>query len=515
LLARVTPRGIGRSDQEFRLRGLEGIASDAAACALQSGATEKAAELLERGRGLLLSQALDAWTDLTTLTNQYPELARQFVTLRDELNAPADEAVLRLPQKTGASDDVPGRYAQIDRRFYLSRQFDEVVIEIRSKSSFERFLMPPSAGSLTAAAQDGPIVLLSVSDIRSDALLLTPEGVDVVRLPELTPSGVKTQVDELLGALQNAQDPTSDQDLRDGADERLLSVLGWLWDVVAGPVLDALGLTEPPLVSQPWARLWWCPSGLLSLLPLHAAGHYTNYLSTKTVAERVISSYTPTVQGLIHARRAVRIDGQSPGRIVVVAMPSTPDASNLPGVESEVTTLQQRFGADVITLADPEATYQSVMAALPQCRWAHFACHGISDIDIPSASHLLLHDHKRQPLTVLDVSRLRLEQAQLAFLSACGTARIGQTLTDEAIHLASAFQLAGYRHVIGTMWATPDRPAARVAAHVYGALVGKSIGMTESIGPVVAEALHGATRRLQLTMPGRPSVWAAHIHIGP
>jgi hypothetical protein len=84
--------------------------------------------------------------------------------------------------------------------------------------------MPPSAGSLTPAAQGGPIVLLNVSDIRSDALLLTPEGVRVVRLPELTPSGVKIQVGDLLGALQNAQDPTSDQDLRDGADERLLSV---------------------------------------------------------------------------------------------------------------------------------------------------------------------------------------------------------------------------------------------------------------------------------------------------
>jgi hypothetical protein len=147
----------------------------------------------------------------------------------------------------------------------------------------------------------------------------------------------------------------------------------------------------------------------------------------------VISSYTPTVQGLIHARRAVRIDGQSPGRIVVVAMPSTPDASNLPGVESEVTTLEQRFGSDVITLAGPEATYQSVMAALPQCRWAHFACHGISDIDSPSASHLLLHDHKRRPLTVLDVSRLRLEQAHLAF-SVCLRDRSHRPNIDRRSH---------------------------------------------------------------------------------
>lgn len=93
LLAGVAPRGIGRLDQEFRLIGLDGIASEAASAALQLGATERAAELLEHGRVVIFSQALDAWTDMTELTVRHPELARRLVVLRDQLNQFAGELI--------------------------------------------------------------------------------------------------------------------------------------------------------------------------------------------------------------------------------------------------------------------------------------------------------------------------------------------------------------------------------------------------------------------------------------
>jgi hypothetical protein len=56
-----------------------------------------------------------------------------------------------------------------------------------------------------------------------------------------------------------------------------------------------------------------------------------------------------------------------------------------------------------------------------------------------------------------------MNDAELAFLSACSTARPSGRLADEAIHLASAFQLAGYRHVIGTLWPIGDWPAVEYA----------------------------------------------------
>lgn len=111
------------------------------------------------------------------------------------------------------------------------------------------------------------------------------------------------------------------------------------------------------------------------------------------------------------------------------------------------------------------------------------------------------------PLTVVDVSRLRLETADLAYLSACSTARVGTTLTDEAIHLASAFQLAGYRQVIATLWPINDRLAVRLAEEVYDAIVARGTG-------VAARAVHEATRRLRSRRRDLPQLWAAHIHTG-
>lgn len=80
---------------------------------------------------------------------------------------------------------------------------------------------------------------------------------------------------------------------------------------------------------------------------------------------------------------------------------------------------------------------------------------------------------------------------------------VGTTLTDEAIHLASAFQLAGYRHVVATLWPINDRHAERLAEEVYDTVVAQGAAVT-------AQAVHEATKRLRdrcrdLPSWGRPT----------
>jgi CHAT domain-containing protein len=186
-------------------------------------------------------------------------------------------------------------------------------------------------------------------------------------------------------------------------------------------------------------------------------------------------------------------------------MPHTPDASSLPGAEAEATALRRRLGSRVSVLSGPEATHDTVLAELRGARLAHFACHASADLANPSASRLLLSDHRMRPLTVVDVARQRLNGAELAFLSACETARPGGRLTDEAIHLTSAFQLAGYRHVIGTLWQVGDTHAVEIADDIYATLAATGD---------VAGAVHAATRRLRNQWVDSPSVWASHIHAG-
>lgn len=48
---------------------------------------------------------------------------------------------------------------------------------------------------------------------------------------------------------------------------------------------------------------------------------------------------------------------------------------------------------------------------------------------------------------------MNLPNAQLAYLSACSTAEDKvMKFTVENIHIAAAFQLPGFPHVIGTLW---------------------------------------------------------------
>jgi len=85
LLGRATPRSLVWDDLEHRVESFAGLASDAAACCVQAGLVDRAIELLEQGRGILLSQALDIRTDMIELTGQYPDLAERFIALRDGL----------------------------------------------------------------------------------------------------------------------------------------------------------------------------------------------------------------------------------------------------------------------------------------------------------------------------------------------------------------------------------------------------------------------------------------------
>ena len=188
-------------------------------------------------------------------------------------------------------------------------------------------------------------------------------------------------------------------------------------------------------------------------------------------------------------------------------MPRTPDEIRLVKARDEAALLEREVSGTTVLMED-QATFDSVTQALPRHRRAHFACHARSDLTDPSASCLLLYDHESRALTVHDITALRLDQ-ELAFLSACTTARPGVTLPDESIHLAAAFNLAGYRHVIATLWPIRDSVALKFATSFYTSLSG------ECITDALAYRLQQSTHLLRAESPRTPSAWAPHIHIGP
>jgi CHAT domain-containing protein len=273
-------------------------------------------------------------------------------------------------------------------------------------------------------------------------------------------------------------------------------MLTWLWTAVVAPVLAEI---RP----GPGHRVWWCPTGPLTLLPLHAA---TSPDGRESAMDRVVSSYTPTVRALAESDGPeTRVPADS---ILTVIQRDTPGMVPLPNAVRERDTLRELTGGQLTELDGNRATRAAVAARVADHRVAHFSCHGLQNVRDPSRSGLALHDG------FLTVADLRAGAPALggdfAFLSACRTAAGGVRLLDEALTVAAALHHIGYRRVVGTLWSVPDRRAAEVSVGVYRRiLVGGRLDAGAS-----AEALHETVQSQRRRFPRNPSGWASFMHIG-
>lgn len=423
LLTEAAWHGLGRLDQTQVLTEFSGMASDAAACAVERHDPVRAMELLEQGRAVLFGRVLDSRTEDSLLEQRHPRLAAELHRTYAELE--------RTDDWQSGLEPASDRAARF-RRLATRRQ--ALIEEIRALPDLSGFLLPAGFAELRTAATAGPVVVVNVSDIRCDALVVTVDDVEVVPLHPLTTTDVahcaRAFVEVVNATRVFGELPAS---RRTDVAESLRQILDWLWRMVAQPVLDRLHVPEQ---AAGWPRLWWCPTGLLTLLPLHAAQTYLpERLADVGVPDHVISSYTPTLRTLIAARRPAT---PAPARCVAVGLPTTPGQRDLKHVERELATVTYYLPAT--TLVGPAATRAAVSESLRTHACLHFVGHSGQDLRHPDRAELCLVDGN---LTMLDISRLRLTGAELAYLSSCEGAVPVLTLPDETIHLAAALQIAG------------------------------------------------------------------------
>lgn len=484
LLPRLASHELARADQEEQVARRPGVAVAAATSALKAGDPARAAVLLEHGRGMLLSRTLALRTDATAMGAAHPRLAAELDEVRRELTAPVNDGDSEVRRRTRRAQEA---------------RWERLLGRINAQAGFEGFARPPTAEQLRAQCASGPLIYLTATARGSSAIVVTARDILAVPL-DVTPEDVERQVRVLHACFAPGTIHRAD------AQGPAFDVLGWMWDELVAPAVSvALPAAVP---GGPLPRVWWVPTGMFTALPLHAAGHHRE--GGPTLLDRAVSSYTPTVRALAAARAqsGAAVPG---GSRLVVSVSSAPDIADLPSAAEEA-RLVRAAGPGVTTeLTDAAATRDRVLAELPRHMWAHFACHAVPDPRTPSRSGLLLHDHSRAPLTVADVSALNLRGSRLAYLSACETAVVGPRHLDEAIHLASAFQLAGFSHVISTLWQLPDRAAFRLAEAMYAEFT-----KAERDGGEVAGVVHEVNRLGRETMfPKLPGVWAAPVHLGP
>jgi hypothetical protein len=185
---------------------------------------------------------------------------------------------VRTALDTQADYDVTGLEPPADRTV-LARRWDQLVAEVRELPGFQGFLRPRSFAELSEAAVAGPVVLVNFSVLRSDALVVRDGAVRVVPLPGLAAERLVEYLDDVFATFE---EPPSSLASVVRAHLTVTGLLEWLRTAVTGPVLDAVG---------PVPRMWWCPTGLLAFLPLHAA---LRPGSGECALDFVVSSYTPT-----------------------------------------------------------------------------------------------------------------------------------------------------------------------------------------------------------------------------
>ena len=481
-LPKALSRTLRREDVQHLLNSFAGVATDAAAAAIASGrGAEEALELLETGRGILTTHLLDLRVDqggTGGVDDGVASRLRELAQLDKEMDL------------VGPSSEMSG--FQVNRAYELNTEIDRILAKRKQSTDHSSpLLRPPKVAEMRKGIGGGAIVVVNAS-FRCDAIIIKDGEVDSLSLPHLSHERAQAS----LTALELIRKRSSNRSLRRLQVFLGTLVLEWLWHAAVEPILNRLGFTTTPGPNEAWPRVWWIPTGWLSQMPFHAAGIHRPRSSSSTL-DRVISSYSSSIQTLLYTQHNMESRTQSKGahgEVALVPMITTPGQRSLPYVGDEIRAIKAVLPPSVRAKELKKPCKKNVLEALKTCDVFHFAGHGATFIDDPDRSCLYLSDWQTDPLTVRDILALRLHERcpRLAYLSACSTgANRTPSLQDEAVHLVSACQLAGFQNVIGSFWEVSDFRSREVAESVYARL------NDLSGEPDVALALHLAVRKLR------------------
>jgi CHAT domain-containing protein len=491
-------RQLQRSQKENTLADLQEMAAPAAYALTKLGKLEQAVAIAEGGRARLLGEAMERnRRDLEQLPSLgHAELHRRYL----ELVATQERLMQPVAAQPGQPDHLSGS-ARIDAIIAANTAFDQVVTEIQQIPGYADFLAEPGFARIQAAAQPGsPLVYLLATSAGGLALVVGGEEehkpgflekpglspVTAIWLDDLSEAKLREVVygpadDPALGGYLGAYDRwrrnSRSADARAAWHAALDATTVWLWNSVMAPVVDHLaqaGVTQAVLI----------PSGLLGLLPLHAA--WTDSLSHNVGAEpgtptdslshnvgegrgeglrryaldTVTFSYAPSGLALSASQQqaqAVHTDG-------LLAV-DNPDGSLLFSGQEVDAALSHFALAQSQRLVGFAATLDTVKQAISGQPVLHFSTHGWAGWGNPLQGGLLLAGDAH--LTLEEMLALRLPAARLAVLSACETGIPGTKLPDEVIGLPAGLLQAGVAGVVASLWAVNDLSTARLMERFY------------------------------------------------
>ncbi|TFK66717.1 hypothetical protein BDN72DRAFT_843877 [Pluteus cervinus] len=482
------------------------IARDAISCASETGNYTSALQWSDQGSSQIWNWLFHSRLSICEGSATDPVIARKLKARSPWIDSWAK------PQQ-GEPD-----YALRDgQEFYLA------IPGYNRLPGLERFWRPKTPAEIISLSEvlGGPIVYLNVNRYSSHALAVLPGLDDVVHIPLpdlgntpmlhalsvefmkspqtfLQEGSLMQELWERLGHTvpKPGQRPTPSVDFQvSGA-----LFLEYLWIVVVKPILDGLGIQRAQQATADMPRIWWCPSGPLNGLPIHAAGCYTDDGQGPVISDYVVSSYFPSASALTYATRP-----EDPSQKFSLLTIANPTGAGLPGTEWELEKIKTHTTTQELTRGD--VTVKKVKKGMQNASWAHFACHGVTNPDKPWESALILANHTR--LSLREISDMSLPHAEFAYLSACQTAKGVVQAPDQSAHLSTGMLACGYRGVIGMMWQISDEYVPFVADRVYAKMLEGRPDYKRA-----ACALHDAVLALRKEPGVGFHTWLPFIHVG-
>ncbi|KAJ7103905.1 BCS1 N terminal-domain-containing protein [Mycena epipterygia] len=510
------------------------LGPDAAACAIRMGEYNLAVEFLEAGRAVFWAQALRLRTPLDDLRVEYPRMAASLAELAANLERRSFPDSERLPSSAKQAVSMDAQAMNVR---HLEDAWNRTVESVRRLPGFANFMRPRTMRELRCAALHGPVVVLNAGEHSAHALVVTfgSETVQCVPLPGMTwdlayflltmtrklsqniPVDFKSLATDRRSVSRGLPDHlrtvfedrlTGGKEKQKSSNEEFAFLLEILWELIAAPVVRELKLVK----SETPPRLWWCPTGPFTFLPIHAAG-ITRDGTSEAMSDYVVSSYTPTITTLL-VPEITRPTPNNPFNVVAVIQPDTPDHSSLPKTIEELLKMQEKIPPQWLTGLGMPPSSVSVKTVLSHLRTAsvvHFACHGTQRPHNPLDSALLISSEHLTVSNIMQNSGTSAEDTSIAFkrglvfLSACETATGDDELPDESMHLASTLLFAGFRSAVATMWTMQDSDGPAIAEAFYGHLFRDANAVSNP--PVLpnltesAHALHLAVAKLKPHVP--------------
>ncbi|KAG9035045.1 hypothetical protein FRB95_012193 [Tulasnella sp. JGI-2019a] len=181
--------GLTEASSWAALSRVRSLASMTAALALNAGHPRKAVEVIEHARGFSFTQLQEYQTTLDKLLAYNPGLSSELLQLSFELSRFVSLDV---------NSDMVNSVAKLEpdavrSHRELSKRWNDVLARIWELPGFGAFLKPAPFDILQRAATEGPVIIVNITQLRSDAIIiLKVRDPVVIPLPRATPSAIQT-----------------------------------------------------------------------------------------------------------------------------------------------------------------------------------------------------------------------------------------------------------------------------------------------------------------------------------